>query len=197
MLWEHVWLPPESGGHSLPRSLVCTVVRCSFVLALSGAAAAWASTSTAPSPVVTFGTPGTKQVSLKVCNYGLCETIVKTVTVLDPTPAVTSVSATPNPALTGDVIPLACIATGQPPLTFGWRILNVLGTQIATLSGPSANWTANVPPGVYTVYLDLSNAHGSLTPQPPTAVTVLPSASYIFSDGFEQGSPNAWLSSPP
>ena len=180
----------------MPRKLLRTVVRCSLVLALSGAAAAFAGTSTAPTPVVTFSTPGTKQVTLQACNNGSCDTIVRTVTVLDPMPAVTSLGASPSPAMTGDVVHLNGAGTGQPPLTFSWRILDVLGTQIATSSGPSADWSANVPPGVYSVYLDLGNAHGTQTPL-PAVVTVLPSASYIFSDGFEQGSTTVWLSSPP
>lgn len=180
----------------MPRSLLRTVVRCSFVLALSGAAAAWGSTSTAPNPVVTFSTPGTRQVSLQVCNYGLCDTLVKTVTVLDPMPALTSVGANPNPALTGDVVHLSGIGTGQPPLTYTWRILNAIGVQKGAASGPSADWTANVAPGVYSVYLDLGNAHGTITSL-PSAVTVLPSASYLFSDDFEQGDTSLWQSSPP
>jgi PKD repeat protein len=180
----------------LPRKLLRTVVRCSFVLALSGAAAAFASTSTAPSPIVTFGTPGTKQVTLQACNNGSCNTIVKSVTVLDPMPAVTNVGATPNPASTGDVLHLTGAGTGQPPLTFTWRILNVVGTQIGAAAGAAADWTATVPPGVYSVYLDLGNAHGSNTSL-PAVVTVAASPAYIFMDGFEQGSTAVWLSSPP
>lgn len=179
----------------MPRSLVCTVVRCSFVLALLGVAAAWASTSTAPSPVVTFGTPGTKQVTLQVCNGVSCDTIVKTVNVLDAMPGVTSAGASPNPALTGGVVHLTGAGSGQPPLTYSWRILNAFGTQIGAAAGAGADWTVNVAPGVYTVYLDVGNAHGTHTSS-PTAVTVLPSASYLFSDDFEQGNTNSWLSSP-
>jgi len=180
----------------LPRSLLRTVVRCSLVLALSSAAAAFAGTSTAPNPVVTFGTPGTKQITLQACNNGSCNTIVKSVTVLDPMPAVTSLAASPSPVMTGEVVHLSGAGTGQPPLTYTWRILNVLGAQIGTASGASADWTANVAPGVYSVYLDLGNAHGTNTPL-PAVVTVLSSLSYIFSDGFEQGNTTVWLSSPP
>lgn len=170
-------------------------MRCSFVLALSGAAAALASTSTAPQPVVTFGTPGTKQVTLQACNGTSCTTIVKSVNVLDPMPAVTSAVASPNPALTGEVIHLTGAGTGQPPLTYTWRIVNVLSAQVGAASGAAADWNANVPPGVYAVFLDLGNAHGTNTSL-PTIVTVLPSLDYLFSDDFEGGNTNAWLSSP-
>lgn len=180
----------------MPRKVLCTVVRCSLALALSGAAAAFAGTSTAPNPAVTFTTPGTKQVSLQVCNSGGCNTIVKTLTVLDPMPTVASVSATPNPVVQGDAVHLTGVGNGAPTLTFTWRILNVHGMQIGMASGVDADWTANVSPGVYSVYLDLTNAHGHGTSL-PTVVTVLPSADYIFSDDFEQGDTNLWLSTPP
>lgn len=184
----------------MPRKVLRTVVRCSFVLALSsvflGAAAAFAGTSTLPNPSVTFTTPGTKQVSLEVCNSGGCNTIVKSVTVLDPMPAVTGLGASPNPALTGDVVQLTGAGSGQPPLTYTWRIFNLLGTQISTVSGPSADWTANVLPGVYSVYLDVGNTHGTHTSL-PAVVTVLPSSDYLFSDDFEQGNTSLWLSTPP
>ena len=180
----------------MPRMLLRTVVRCSLVLALSGAAAAFAGTSTAATPVVTFSTPGTKQVSLQACNNGSCTTIVKSVTVLDPMPAVIGLGASPNPVVAGQVVHLTGAGTGEPPLTYTWRILNLLGTQVGAASGASADWTANVPPGAYSVYLDLGNAHGTNTSL-PVVVTVLVSSSYLFSDSFELGSTNLWLSSSP
>ncbi|HEV8240594.1 MAG TPA: hypothetical protein VGS57_14590 [Thermoanaerobaculia bacterium] len=171
------------------------VVRCSLVLALTSAAAAFAGTSTAPNPVVTFSSPGTKQVSLQACNSGGCNTVVKSVSVLDPMPAVTSLLATPNPVVQGDTVHLTGVGNGAPPLTFNWRILDPGGTQVATFSGASADWTVNVAPGVYSVYLDLGNSHGVQTPQPaPVVVLITP---FIFSDGFEQGNTNLWLSPPP
>ena len=178
----------------MPPGFLRTVVRCSLVLALSGAAAAFAGTSTATNPVVTFTSPGTKQVSLQACNSGGCNTAVKSVTVLNPMPAVASFDATPNPVMQGDVVHLTGVGNGAPVLTYTWRILDLSGAQVATLSGPSADWTVDVAPGLYSVYIDLSNSHGVNTPA-PAVVTVLIS-SYIFSDSFEQGNTNLWLESP-
>jgi hypothetical protein len=170
----------------LPRK----VVRCSLALLVSCAAAAVAGTSTATNPVVTFSGPGTKQVSLEACNSGGCSTIVKWVTVLDPMP-VASFSAWPGVVFQGDVVFLTGTGTGAPPLAYDWRILDVLGTQVASMTGPSAGWTSNVVPGAYTVYLELSNAHGIDAP-PPALVIVLGGSSFLFSDGFEAGSTAGW-----
>ena len=179
----------------LPRKLLRTVVRCFLVLAISGTATAFAGTSTTANPGVTFSTSGTKQITLQACNNGSCNTIVKSVTVLDPMPAVTSLGASPDPAMTSDVLHLTGAGTGQPPLTFTWRILNSLGAQLGTAAGAATDWTVDVPPGIYSVYLDVGNAHGTHTSL-PAAVTVVASPAYIFMDGFEQGSSAVWLSSP-
>ena len=166
------------------------VVRCWLALLVSCAAAAVAGTSTATNPVVTFNGPGTRQVTLQACNVGGCKTVVKSVTVLNPMPQVANFSATPSPVFQGDVVHLSGAGNGAPVLTYNWRIHDVLGTQVASLSGSSADWTSNVAPGIYTVYLDLSNSHGVHTP-PPALVTVLIS-SFLFSDGFEAGTTAAW-----
>jgi len=128
----------------LPRIRLGALVRCSLAVWLCCAAAASASTSTAPNPLLSFTSPGTKQVSLQVCNSGGCTTVVHTVVVLDPNPAVTSLSATPGTVTAGGVVHLTGAGSGQPPLTYGWRIFNAVGGQVATLSGATADWTANV-----------------------------------------------------
>src|SRR5947208_13777351 len=68
--------------------------------------AAWAGTSTAENPAVTFATPGTKQVTLQACNAGGCTTKTLTVVVLDPLPKILS-SSTPPPLVgTGQTVTL-------------------------------------------------------------------------------------------
>ncbi len=178
----------------MPRIRPGAVVRCSLAVWLCCAVAASASTSTAPNPGVTFISPGNKQVSLEVCNSGGCTTTVHTVVVIDPMPAITSLDASPAIVSIGDVVHLAGAGSGQPPLTFRWRIFNVLGGHVATLSGATADWTANVPAGIYWIYFDVNNAHGTVT-STPVAVTVLPGP-MIFSDGFELGSTLLWLGLP-
>jgi PKD repeat protein len=178
----------------LPRIRPGAVVRCSLAVWLCCAAAASAGTSTAPNPVVTFSGPGTKQVSLQVCNSGGCNTTVQTIVVLDPNPAVVWANATPGIVTVGDVVHLAGVASGQPPLNHAWYIFNALGGHVASLPGATADWTANVPAGIYSVYFDVNNAHGTVT-SAPIAVTVLPGP-MIFSDGFELGSTVLWLRLP-
>lgn len=179
----------------MPRIRLGAVARCSLAVWLFCAAAASASTSTAPNPVATFSSPGTKEVSLQVCHGGGCHTTVHTVVVLDPNPAVTSVGVSPVIVTVGDVVNLTGAGTGKPPLTFGWRIYNAAGGNVATIPGPTADWTANVPPGIYAVYFDVINAHG-IAISAPVAVTVVPLPA-IFSDGFELGSTVLWLQPPP
>src|ERR1044072_5934479 len=184
MLWQHGRLARREVAR-LPRK----VVRCSLALLVSCATAAVAGTSTVTNPVATFGGTGNKQVSLQACNAGGCTTVVKSVTVLDPMPQVGSFSALPSIVFQGDAVHLTGAGSGAPPLPFTWRILNVLGSQVAPLTGPSVDWTANVPPGIYTVYLDLGNSHGVHTPLPALVTVLIPT--YLFSDGFEAGSTGA------
>jgi PKD repeat protein len=166
-----------------------TIARCSLVilvLMLACVRVSGAATSTAQNPVVTFGSQGAKQVQLQACNANGCSTVVKTVVVRDPRPSVTSLSATPASVVRGGVVHLSGTGLGAPPLTFSWRILNGVGTQVAALTGAQADWsTSAVAPGDYTIFLDLTNAYGAHTPF-PTGVTVT-AAVVIFADGFESG----------
>ncbi|HET9768120.1 MAG TPA: hypothetical protein VFS60_14800 [Thermoanaerobaculia bacterium] len=177
----------------MPRIRPGAVVRCSLAVWLCCAAAASAGTSTAPNPVASFVTPGTKDVSLRVCNSGGCTTAVHTIVVLDPNPVITSVNVTPSIVTVGAVVHLAGAVSGQPPLNYGWYIFNAVGGHVASLPGATVDWTANVPPGIYSAYFDVNNAHGSVT-SAPVPVTVL--SQLIFSDGFELGSTVLWLNLP-
>jgi hypothetical protein len=190
MLWQHERLARRDTS-TLSRNRLRAVLRCSLVPLLCAAAAS-AGTSTATNPVVTFTTPGTKQVSLQACNPGGCNTVVRSVPVLDPMPAVSLLTASPETVDVAGVVHLAGAGTGIPPLTYGWRIVNAAGGQVAALSGPAVDWSANVPPGSYSVYLDLGNVHGTATPAPAAVTVVVPVPQMIFSDGFELGSAAAW-----
>ena len=177
----------------MPRNLPRTLERCSLVLSLSCAAVASAGTSIDVNPEVTFGTPGTKQVSLQVCAAGACRTVTKTVTVLDPMPAVTSLVVTPTPVPQGGVVRFSAAGSGQPPLTYRWRVVDAAATTVATLVGVTVDWTAIDPPGVYSVFLDLSNGSGLVTS--PASVVTVSASPFIFGDGFELGAAR-WLKSP-
>jgi len=176
-----------------------TIARCSLfmlVLMLAWVSVSRAATSTAQNPVVTFSSPGAKQVQLQACNVHGCVTVTKTVVVRDPRPSVTSLSATPASVPRGGVVHLSGTGLGAPPLTFSWRILNGAGTQVAALTGAAADWsTGGVAAGDYLVFLDLSNAFGVHTPF-PTGVTVT-AVNVIFADGFESGVvPGPWRTWP-
>src|ERR1044072_7501920 len=129
MLWQHGRLARREVAR-LPRK----VVRCSLALLVSCATAAVAGTSTVTNPVATFGGTGNKQVSLQACNAGACPTAVKSVTVLATRPRVVPFSALPITVCQAAALPLGVAGSGAPPLTFTWRILNVLGSQVATLT---------------------------------------------------------------
>lgn len=122
-----------------------------------------AGTSTQQNPTVTFGTPGTKQVTLKACNLRGCTTTTKTVIVLDPRPAISVLSVSPSNAQAGDLVVLSARATGKPPLSYTWRIRSSTTTLLATLSGTPTVWpTLSTPaPLALTAELTVSNASGS------------------------------------
>jgi PKD repeat protein len=164
----------------LPRA-----ARLVLVILTSCAGASFAGTSTAPHPVVTFSSPGQKQVQLRVCNAQGCSTINETVTVLDPMPAITALSVTPATVAQGGTVRFTASGTGRPPLTFRWRVVRSSGTTVATLFGSTVDWVAATAPGTYNVYLDLSSAAGSLTSAPRVVTVTL--APLIFADGFELG----------
>lgn len=130
-------------------------------LCFSAPPAAWAVTSTLQNPSVTFTTPGTKQVSLTVCNNGGCSTSTQTVEVLDPHPLITSSLVSVTTAEAGQLVYLTATGTGQPPLSFLWQVQPPAAPAFS-LAGASSWWdTTGLPAGIYTVGLNLSNSSGT------------------------------------
>jgi len=137
------------------------------------AASAWAQgASTASSPTVTFSTFGSKVVTLRACNSAGCNTVTKTVTVLDPRPQIVG---TTIPALvgTGQPVTLQDTATGRPPLTHRWTLSDVANNS-TVVNGDPATWNAPAVPGVYLAQLQVSNGDGSAS-SVPVPVTVVAS----------------------
>jgi hypothetical protein len=133
-----------------------------LVLLLSASTGASGSTSTAFSPTVVFASPGAKQVQLQVCNPAGCNTVTRTVVVLDPNPAITVALAGPTTLEVGQLLRLTGNGTGVPPRTFTWRILRGLDV-VAEVSGANGYWnSAGFPPGVYVAVLVLANGVGSV-----------------------------------
>jgi hypothetical protein len=155
-------------------------------LALATGRVAADETSTQPEPTVAFATPGDKLVSLTVCRGTLCSSVTRTVTVLDPLPAIGAAGATPTAAQQGSLVQLTATATGRPPLTYVWRVLSAAQNVVATFGGASAAWdTTAFPPGAYTAVLAVSNDSGSATSLPiPVGLGPGP---FLFADGFEVG----------
>lgn len=149
------------------------------LLMMSSVPAVWAGTSTQKDPAVVFSTPGTKTVTLQVCNNRGCDTISKEIQVLDPRPVVTSSLVSPLTVEAGQLVKLTGSGGGKPPLNLQWQML--LGTSpLTTLAGGAGYWdTTGVPPGVYTVVLRVTNAAG-VAESLPALVTVTAATALDF-----------------
>jgi PKD repeat protein len=109
----------------------------------------------------TFTSAGVKTVSLQVTNASSqTDSEIKSVTVLDPAPAVGSVSLSP-------LAPLACQpvtftasnVTGKAPLTVSWTVFNAINSPVATGSGNPYTWnSAGQPSGPYSATVTVSKA---------------------------------------
>jgi PKD repeat protein len=127
-------------------------------------------TSTEQNPTATFSTYGPHQVTLTACNMWGCTSITKTVTVLDPRPAVTSAAALLTAVEAGQAVPLSGAATGQPPLAYTWRVYQG-ASLLKELSGASAFWpTGGMAPGLYTFVLSAANGSGVAESLPQAAL---------------------------
>ncbi len=144
-----------------------------------GAAAAGpAGGSSEQNPTVVFTTPGPQTVTLTACNAAGCSSITKTVTVLDPRPAVSSFSATPARLEQGQSVLLDATASGAPPLAYSWQVLRG-GVVVGTLFGAGASWpTAGAPAGTYTASVSVTNGFG--TAGESADFTVVPASATRF-----------------
>ena len=131
-------------------------------------------TSTLQNPTATFSTWGPHEVTLTVCNLWDCHTVTKTVTVLDPRPAVKSATVWVSAVEAGQAVPLTGSGTGQPPLGYTWRVYQGT-TLVQELAGASAWWqTGGVAPGLYTFVMGISNASGVAESLPKTVLVSAP-----------------------
>lgn len=132
------------------------------------------SVSTAQNPTHTFSTPGSHQVTLQSCTSGGCDTITKTVTVLDPVPAVTSAVLGIATAEAGQLLQVTGSGTGKPPLTYTWRVL--LGTSLVREVTGATAWlnTTGLAPGAYVVVLRITNTSGQAESLPKALHLIAP-----------------------
>ncbi|HEV8583002.1 MAG TPA: PKD domain-containing protein [Thermoanaerobaculia bacterium] len=116
-------------------------------------------TAVTAGPQVTFNSVGPKTVTLTANNnLGPGNTKSKTVTVLDPTPVIGQISASPaSPKVCQPVTLSASGVQGQPTLFYQWKI----DSQNFS-NGTQPVWdTTSVTPGDHTVSLDVSNTGGT------------------------------------
>ncbi len=131
-------------------------------------------------PTHTFTTPGPKTVTLKVCDArGKCSTVTKTLTVLDPRPALVGTRVPGSLPLGWSPVRLGTTATGRPPLFYSWTITRPDATT-QVLLGPEISLVPDLP-GTYRVALAVSNSDGRTTrsfeiPVAPTVFEDVPPA---------------------
>jgi PKD repeat protein len=125
------------------------------------------------SPTVTFGTPGTKSVSLTATNLQGPSSASKSIIVLPPTPQVGGITVSPaNPLVCQPVTFTATGVTGQPTLVYGWT-LN--GSPVAGATTSTFNWaTAGLASGLYTAAVTVTNGAGTATKNVAVNLAALP-----------------------
>lgn len=144
----------------------------SLLLCLMSAwpAAAEVVTSAVQDPKTSFAAPGTKQVTLKVCNIAGCSTVTKTFTVLDPMPVIDRAAVGGISVMAGQLVSLSGAAHGRPPLAYTWKVVSA-GPEIDLPTAASWLDTTGMTPGTYMVNLTVQNADGSASSTPvPVAV---------------------------
>ncbi|MEO8502466.1 MAG: hypothetical protein ABI609_01075 [Acidobacteriota bacterium] len=104
-------------------------------------------------------TAGTRTLGLTVSNIAGPSTYNTFVTLANPKPVITAVSASPSPALPGQVVTLSATAAGKGTISYSWALPGG-----GTLTGSPALWnTTGQAIGFKTIILTASNAYGSAT----------------------------------
>lgn len=120
-----------------------------------------ATAAAGPVTTTTFSSPGSKSVTLKVCNAAGCSTVTRNLTVLDPAPRLLSVAI---PSLLGTADPpftFSATAAGRPPLFFSWTLTLPDGS-LRTSTSPSFSWSPTLV-GSHSLTLSVSNLNGTKT----------------------------------
>ncbi len=116
------------------------------------------STTGSSSAEVTFSSPGAKTVSLTASNLQGPSTSTQSVTVIDPTPAVTDITVSPqNPLACQPVTLTANGLGGRPPVSVNWTVSNGALVVASGSGNPSFTWNSiGSPPGPYTANVTVS-----------------------------------------
>lgn len=119
-----------------------------------------ATAQTTPTVRKSWSTPGSRTVTLTVCNAKGCSTKQAVVTVLDPKPVLVSWT---TPALLGSNDPpasLSAVVQGKPPVTTKWTLTSPAGA-VRTATGTETLFSP-VGVGTHQVQLALSSLYGSV-----------------------------------
>jgi len=140
------------------------------------------SSSQNPSGVV-FNTAGTKQVSLTATNNQGSDTASQSIQVLDPSPLIGSVSASPADALVCQTVTLSANSvTGRPPLSYAWTVKDVDGSPapgFTSVNAPSVTWAipTDTTPGTFTAQVTVTG-DGSASKSTTINVSPLPALAF-------------------
>jgi hypothetical protein len=116
---------------------------------------------------VVFGSPGSKTVTLTVCDaLGRCSTVSKVVEVKDPRPSQATATLSPLSVAQNLAVVLSASAEGRPPISYDWTILDSRGALVGATSGALTHWIAAVPTGRYSVTVSAHNAAGTAASSP-------------------------------
>lgn len=149
---------------------------------------------------VAFASPGNKSVQLQVTRGAESDTETKTVTVLDPSPVIGSVTASATASLYAcQPVRFTATATGRAPLTYTWQMLNPSSPAGGQASGSSStfDWDGRIngapaAPGSYRARVTVNGVGTPATAESPLVNIIafgnLPSAGFsISNDPFPNG----------
>ena len=163
---DFTWTPQQVyPGTSVSFTDTSTGGPTSWTWGFNGATPAVSSTRNPTG--VQFGTVGPHDVTLSVSNAAGSDGTTKSVTVLDPAPAIGSVVATPATVTTCQSVTFSATGvTGQPTLGYSW-VVKTGGSPVvpaAAGNGTTFAWnTGPYPAGTYTGELTVANGVGSAT----------------------------------
>jgi PKD repeat protein len=139
-------------------------------------------TATGPQITHIFATPGTKSVTLTVCDKnGQCSSTTKTVTVLDPKPAISQPVVPSTVGSAESLVMFNARVTGRAPTTSTWSVTGAQKTSL--LRGMPAGWVPDAL-GAHQVKLQAANSSGFAFAG-PFPLTVVPTS-------FSDISPTHW-----
>ncbi len=177
---DFTWSPqPVYAGQTVAFADKSSGGPSSWFWTFSGAGAS-SSQSTVANPQVTFSQAGSASVTLTATNgAGPSTPVTKSVPVLDPTPVVGSVSASPTaPLVCQQLTFTANGVTGRDPLSYSWILQDGNGDPVVPSVTGSANPfvvnTSGLSAGVYKAQVTVSNTAGSATKTSATVSLAIP-----------------------